>query len=170
MIEFKDQNVSVLEYNLFDFSIDQTQFTVLKTYKDFFLNIPLTIGIIGESHFLILKDKFSEVLACISPKEESLLKNKLQDKLSINKKIHGFSIDSSISVIEDMNKIYELLDYFETENTISYEFPSKDTFSFKPVTSLKLIKVSPKTIVLETLHAYPNEHRVVYSISTISKG
>jgi len=166
MIEFKDQSCDILEYNLFDKTVDTNQFTVLQEKMIKFKEHEVKIGIIGESHFFSIDDSLTEVLACVNVKEDSVFRTKFNEGFSVVKEINGLFIATRIEIFDKNKDIDHLLHYFSIDPSLHVEFPSTENLPFKPVTVIKVAN-RDRMLVFESLHAYPNENRVVYSISSV---
>jgi len=173
-IPFVDQSSNILEYNLFDHRIDTSQFTVLESRKLTLAGLELEIGIIGESHFLCIEDFFSEVLACVDPKETAFFSEEInEDRVSFVNDFHGLEISTLVfkySLEDSSEDIDFILNFFKQKSILSYTFPRcPDTeYPFDPITALS-IEEDNNEITIMTLHAYPNEGKIVYSATQITQ-
>lgn len=167
-MKYIDQSAKTLRLNLMTKEYNQTKLTILSKKIEKIKDLTIEYGILGESHyFKLFNDKFffSEILACIDMETEgvSLNVNKIQEKN--NNFEYAFSKET-LDWNEDSKSKYIR---FETYFTDILEFPTKENYKFKPLTALILTKSEhSKEIIFESMHAYPNENKLVFSKSIIN--
>ena len=180
---YTDQSASELRLNLIDGVLDKTPLNVILTDTLHLADIYIEAGIIGASHFVSFNfgDKvFSEVFACLelSNSSDSCFVGKVFKQTAPIKyfKKGLFSYEFTSEILDWDDKSSEKYKNFENEVEkssddkesigLSYAFPTMEKNKFLAKTEVKVTKVNDM-IIVETLHAYPNEEKLVFTETQI---
>lgn len=166
-MKYIDQSAKSLRLSIMEKEYNPKNLTILTTKNEKIRNTNITYGILGESHYLKIFNKnffFSEILACIEMESEGISLD--TNKKEIKTEFYTYTFEKE--TVEWNYKAKEKYIRFETYFTDKIEFPSKEKQKFKPITALILTKTSySKEIIFESMHAYPNENKLVFSKSII---
>jgi hypothetical protein len=179
-----DQSAKELRLNLVDGQLDKAPLSVLITDKNILGSIDIEAGIIGASHYISFKfgnkNIFNEVFACIELPNSG-------DKCFVGKVFNRtepikyftkgvFSYEFTSEVLDWNTGTQQKYTLFENEVEkssndkrkigLTYIFPSTENDKFKAKTEVNVYEVNG-AIVVETLHAYPNEDKCVFTKSTV---
>ncbi len=180
-----DQSANELRLNLIEGYLDKKILNVLIEDNLTLCDIKIEAGIIGASHFVSLDindTKLSEVFACL---ELSNAGNQcIINKVSLNKdsikyfKKNLYCYEFSSNILDwNSNSSKEYIDFEKRVEKasneckqlgLSYIFPSKTNNKFLAKTEL-IIYSNNNEIIIETLHAYPNEDKLVFTESKIRR-
>lgn len=171
-MKFIDQSAKELRLNLVNSEYSEKELSVLTREYFNFNNIKIEFGILGASHFLKLeKDNliFAEVFACIELELEnsSLFVGGMEErKLEIFNDWLIYNFESEIIEWNEYSK--NKYDYFENNYSSSFLFPLNQKYNFLAKTQV-IFKVINDIITLETMHAYPNENKIVFTKTKIKE-
>ena len=178
-----DQSANELRLNLVYSKLDKSDLNVLISKSITFNDIDIEVGIIGASHFLTVKynDKeFSEVFACLelnNTTQKCIVKKANELLLSTKEVINNdLQYEFSLKILnwyEFSEKKYKQFTedtvlYSKGENSLglSHVFPYKKDDKYVAKTEVFCIQ-KEKRIIVETLHSYPNEEKLVFTKTVI---
>ena len=183
-MQYIDQSAKELRLNLVDGQLDKAPLSVLITDNKILGYIDIEAGIIGASHFVTFKfndkDIFNEVFACIELPDSGdrcfvgKVFNKTEPIKYFTKDVFSYEFISEVlDWNEDTEKKYKIFEN-EVEKSsndkgkigLTYVFPSRENDRFQAKTEVNIYETND-AIVVETLHAYPNEDKCVFTKSTI---
>lgn len=178
-LAFKDQSASQLKLHLTKGIADVAALQILQMGKVRFGNVQIEAGILGASHYVKWWTEggaFTEVLACVSawPNQTYLA----SQHLSSLKTTSEFEPVPSWKYYfhhwqSDWEKGQENVDSIKTQLQkmastdglgLHFSFPG-----YNGAETLLLIENSKKGIFAQSLHAYPNEGKLIFSKSYILK-
>lgn len=171
-MKFIDQSANELRLNLVNSEYSEKELSVLTREYFNFNDIKIEYGILGASHFLKLQKNdliFAEVFACIELELEnsSLFVGGMEHrKLEIFNDWLSYNFESQIMEWNQFSK--DKYDFFEKNYSSSFLFPLNDKFNFLAKTQV-IFKVINDIITLETMHAYPNENKIVFTKTQIKE-
>ncbi len=180
-----DQSANDLRLNLVYSALDTSSLNVIVLQEIDYDDVNIEVGIIGASHYLSIKHKdrqFSEVFACLelnSTTQQCIVKKGNELASSIFERINEDLQYKFNSEILNWNKSsaikYEQFSkdtYSNSKSTdaigLSHIFPHKKDVNFEAKTQVYVIKSEGK-ILVNTLHAYPNEEKLVFTQTSIEK-
>jgi len=173
-LAFMDQYSTDLKLNLIYEPLDKSSLTVLKMQKvDILYGFSIEAAVIGESHYVTLLfnniEIFSELLACIDLSAQHKNLEILACTESNNFISHvvsdmHYAID--INIVEANQKIIEA--FSKTSKVLvnlSYKFENQE-YEIEAKTEIKIVLIE-ENLLIETLHSYPNENKIVLSRSSL---
>ena len=180
-----DQSANDLRLNLVYSALDTSNLNVIVSQSIDYDDVNIEVGIIGASHYLSIKHKdsqFSEVFACLelnSTTQQCIVKKENELSSSIFERINEdlqYKFDSEILNWNKTNALkYEQFSKDTHSNSkdtkaigLSHIFPFKKDAKFEAKTQVFVIKSEDK-ILINTLHAYPNEEKLVFTQTSIEK-
>jgi len=173
-MDYADQSPRQLSLSLVEGRLETSALNILDS-----LGLKTSFGaikaaIIGESHFCQIYNQrgesvFAEAFACISiPGSRAMA---LGDNRLIEYEEHRNELAYSIQVqqlagAQGLEQIYDLLERHDSSDshTLLFEFPSKASDSFKPLT-LVCVTEYASGFAVETAHAYPGDDTIVLTRS-----
>lgn len=171
-MKFIDQSANELRLNLVNSEYSEKELSVLTREYFNFNDIKIEYGILGASHFLKLQKNdliFAEIFACIELELEnsSLFVGGIEHrKLEIFNNWLSYNFESQIMEWNQLSK--NKYDFFEKNYSSSFLFPLNNKFNFLAKTQL-IFNVINDIITLETMHAYPNENKIVFTKTKIKE-
>lgn len=173
-MQYIDQTSADLRLTLTNSFFDKTPLNVIIEKSININGFDLEYGILGASHFVsIKKDGFdlTEIFACIDLKNAESMK--LGNYLEITKQTNTIDYSFQGIVYDWETGIAKVLyDNFKKKvnkyDGLSFEFPSKEKPNYQALTSIVVHKRN-KTLIVETIHAYPNENKIVITNSIINQ-
>lgn len=162
-----DQNSTELKLSLTINKFNKEPLQVISTKEIIMGGFNIEFGILGASHFVTFKKDdflFSEIFACVELDGVDSIKN--IDSLKLERENYSFS--SSIkSWSEDGESAYNnAITKANTFPSLEFIFPSEKEGFFQARTNIS-ISILNDYIVIDTIHAYPNENNVVVTKSTM---
>jgi len=180
-----DQSAYDLRLNLVSSSLDTSNLNVIVSQSINYDDVNIEVGIIGASHYLSIKHKdsqFSEVFACLeleSNTQKCIVKKEAELSSSIYEKINeelNYKFDSKILSWDSQSA--EKYSQFSKDTVssskdknnigLSHLFPHKKNASFQAKTEV-FVHTREDKIFVNTLHAYPNEEKLVFTKTSIEK-
>jgi len=179
-----DQSANELRLNIVEGYLNKEPLNVIIEKKMVIDTLEVEAGIIGASHFVTVQCKnstISEVLACLELKncgEESFI-----SKISHNstqklfkKENYEYEFSSEILDWSDESSIRysnfeKLVKQSELKNdciALSYLFPTKIKHEYEAKTEV-VVSYNKKILEIRTLHAYPNENKIVFTKTNIKE-
>lgn len=168
-----------LQLYLVEGDCDVSQFVILKTESFEWHKKNFTFGILGASHFIEIVDgdqKFTEICACVPGTFDKPDKIHLASALSIlPQRIEctfqncNYTFEHHCMTLTQAKMISSdcMPDTTHLENKSMYhEFPSHNAGE-APFTKIALSR-NMETLVIKTIHTYPNENSAVFTTSTIA--
>ena len=180
---YVDQSASSLNLNLIDGELDKKNIDELKSKKYIFKDLIIESSIIGASHFVSFYFEgkiFSELFACLEyeDKKNILYFDNINNiSKNVKKEINtSYNYEFSYENLTWNKKSQEKYSYFETSIlahekeddsiSLSYTFNDKKQNKFLAKTMLLVYKIN-NDFIIESLHAYPNEEKIVFTKSII---
>lgn len=162
-----DQNSTELKLSLTISDFNKEPLQVISTKEITLGGFNIEFGILGASHFVTFKKDnflFSEIFACVEIDGIDSMKN--IHNLKLDRENYSFS--SSIkSWYEDGESAYnKAITKTNTFPSLEFVFPSEKEGLFQARTNV-IISILNGYIIVDTIHAYPNENNVVVTKSTM---
>lgn len=167
-----DQSAKDLRFTLALEAVDERQFTVLRRQNLITPWISVSMGVIGESHFLIFRAgdiTISEIFACMEVKTNStpIISGRPE---AIETKVAdlGYRFVPRITPwqegLEALNELHHHV-LQGRDRGLHCEFPATEDGRV-PTTAL-VAKMKGDTLTVRTAHAYPNEELIVFTRTTV---
>ena len=173
MIEYKDTSSKELRLAFAREDLDVTNLDIIdkKVIGDF------ECGILGASHYIkFIKDGrvlFTEVFSCAEFSSENTSILQVKDTVSakleqsfgnVSYQFSSHIIDYTQEMYSDYMRLYEI----ETDKALLFEFPYDGDPEFTPVTLIIYTK-HHDAVRFDTLHAYPEENKLVLTKTVINE-
>ncbi len=158
--------------------VDINQFELISEITHVLDGMDVHFGILGESHFVSVTSgemAHVEILACtdaIVPGMQVYTMDKILGKFTTENLNKGFTYEFSI-IVQDTGGAQEQINKIKAKhsepNTIylTHTFPSDDERYEAAITEIVL--TCCEEVLIETIHTYPNENKVVFSQSTLTR-
>lgn len=163
---FIDQSAEELRLNIINQEFNKRPLNIIVQEELEYDGLFIEFGILGASHYIQIrkgKEIFSEVFACVEVPEGIKFKDFKDKSLELKSNLIKYKFSSCIlSWDEKTKKKYQ---EFLEDNSLIVEFPSEEG-DFKAITAMKFNK---ETMILKTIHAYPNENVCVFTESSLLK-
>lgn len=181
---FLDQTVHSLKHHFVIGDLDKSSLQVVDSCERKHGGFDFDVGIIGASHYISLRTPIgliSEVVACIDINDtENVICNSvlLQDSscLSMAPERAGIVYETSPPIIQEIDKSGDLITEYVALATLStdpnvtgliYEFPQGD-LDYPPRTTVA-VQIMDNSLIVSTMHEYPNEGMVAFTKNKFSK-
>lgn len=180
-----DQSSKELRLNLIYSELNKFDLNVISSESITYDDIYIEVGIIGASHYLTIKyekNQFSEVFACLelnNSNQACTIKKPEELLVPVKENITSHLKYEFSSEILNWNKSSSQRYNVFSQNTnlcansknsvgLSHIFPHKKNDTYLAKTEV-FVKKCTHQILVETLHAYPNEDKIVFTKTTIEK-
>lgn len=177
-MKYIDQTSNQLRLYLSDGAADVSAFTIISEAHVETNTCKIHYGILTESHFVIIEHNhciLNEVLACSEIALNRADTYGIEDMLkkSFQRSCNDTSVyEFKLSVLDSNAAIHELHALREKrseENThyLEHTFPTSSADEFPAVTEV-YVSTTEKDILVQTVHTYPNEEKVIMSRSVFT--
>lgn len=164
-----DQNSTELRLSLTGSEFNREPLNVICSNHININGIDVEYGILGASHFVTIPSlNFTEIFACVNIDNTESVKLDKGIKLQKHTKEYSYEFIGVISPWKKSGKYdYELSNRkVKTFKGLQFDFPSEKEGKFQARTNVVVFEKN-KQIIIETIHAYPNEDNVVCTLSKI---
>ncbi len=181
-MKYVDQSADALQFSLIKGTVNKSMLNIL---CDDQLIIPgiltINIGIIGASHYLEVvgannKPVLTEVLACVDINSiQKVISCKASDIYEASITFDGihYALKKQTLVGTAAKRKMEDIERLGKEfghTMLKYTFPNQGEYNFTPTTIIAASKVLMyDRVAVRTIHAYPNEDKVVSTLTLITK-
>jgi len=151
MLDYINQSYKEFVLTLSKDKIDKANISKSITFKanDFIIDL----SIIGTNHSININNQLIEILARTKIQENSLLSQKLNEISNITLSYKNFRYNF---------KLIDKLNDYDYDLEFNYIFPGSDKLETKI-----LLKRIDKSIIINTLHFYPNKKTTVFTETNI---
>lgn len=162
-----DQNSAELKLSLTNNDFNKKDLQVISTKKITIGGFEIEFGILGASHFVTFKKEdflFSEIFACVEVEGIKPITNHKNVEISL----YDYSFLSSVESWFENGECFYNNSILKSKNfdSLYFLFPSEKEGFFQARTNI-IVSECNGYIVVDTIHAYPNENNVVITKSTI---
>lgn len=176
-MEYLEQSYKSIIFYLVNTVLDQKVFNIVSKHQFEHENMRIEFGVLTESHYVSVTEDDAtlyEVCACKEYDFDTLQKANIEDvaETTVAEDIGNFSytFTSDIKNYRDGKKILNQLESKQRNSVTHYlthTFPGRWAWSRPAITE---IYVTPKNggLIVETVHTYPNESKMVFTTSEIT--
>lgn len=179
-MEYIEQSYKSIIFYFINNIIDQGIFNVVSKHQFKHLGIDIEMGVLTESHFVSVSldnDTVYEICACKNydfNTNDSLKLNivdTIEDKISKKTKTFTYNFSSTIEDYRAGKKTLSKLQSKQREaetHYLTHTFPGRWLWSRPAITEIYVTTKASK-LVIESVHTYPNESKMVFTNSEILK-